>query len=180
MGCCHYRCIGVSFWLQEVVSSGSISSLLWVSAKVTPLDFFFLILFYYFYLFYYAFSFTFPVLSQKSPIPFPSPTPLPTNSHFLALAFSCTEVYLTQVSGMFSSCPPWQLEISIHSHAIWPPSCPTQHLILTSHPLPYSFSHSVSFLYLPLMTILFSLLSESQASLLGSFFMFSFFALWSI
>jgi hypothetical protein len=40
----------------------------------------------------YLFHFTFPMLSQKSPHA-PPPTPLPTHSHFLALAFPCTEAY---------------------------------------------------------------------------------------
>ena len=33
------------------------------------------------------------MLSQKFPIPSPRHAPLPTHSHFLALAFTCTEVY---------------------------------------------------------------------------------------
>jgi hypothetical protein len=32
-------------------------------------------------------------LSRKFPVPFPCPAPLPTHSHFLALAFPCTEAY---------------------------------------------------------------------------------------
>jgi len=35
---CSYHATGVSAWLQEVASSGSISPLLWVSAKVTHID----------------------------------------------------------------------------------------------------------------------------------------------
>jgi hypothetical protein len=43
-----------------------------------------LILIIFYFLFYWVFiSFTFPMLSQKSP----------THSHFLALAFPCTEAY---------------------------------------------------------------------------------------
>ena len=59
--------------------------------------------------------------------------------------------------------------------SLWPNlvSLPTPD---TDPPFPSHFLfHSVPFLHLPLMTVLFPLLSEIQASLLVSFFLFSFF-----
>jgi hypothetical protein len=38
VGWCPYRSIGVPAWLQKVASSGSIPQMLWVTAKVTPID----------------------------------------------------------------------------------------------------------------------------------------------
>ena len=77
--------------------------------------------------------------------------------------------------------PPTDLPLSVadfHSFS-WPsgqPACPSPHLILNS---PFATPHFPSLLLpslcLPLMTILFPLLSEIQVSLLGASFLFSIF-----
>jgi hypothetical protein len=66
-----------------------------------------------FYLFPYLLDIFFIYISNalpKAPIPSPCPAPQPTHSHFLALAFPCTEVYdLRKTKGLSSHC--WQTRL---------------------------------------------------------------------
>jgi hypothetical protein len=87
---------------------------------------------------------------------------------------------LPQVSLRSLGCPmsssPSQLQISINFHGIWPnllsfPIPDSEH----PHSPPHPIFLPVPCFHLPLLSILFPILSEIQESLHGFFFLFSFF-----
>jgi hypothetical protein len=125
VGWCPYCSTGVPAWLHEVDSLGSLSPMLWVTAKVTPIDFWM------------------PPLIQVS-----------------VSSWRCSlHPHARSVADFHSFSWP-------SDHPSYPPHTWTEHPI--SLPIPFPSLH------LLLMTILFPLLSEFQASTLGPSFFFSF------